>query len=53
MRAGCGWPSRCPAQIGPEGAIALAAALKINPVLSTLNLSGTTIGELTHRPLTS
>lgn len=31
-------------QIGPEGAIALAAALKVNPVLSYLNLSGTTIG---------
>jgi hypothetical protein len=32
-------------QIGPEGAIALAAALRVNPVLSYLNLSGTTIGE--------
>jgi hypothetical protein len=32
------------AQIGPEGAIALAAALKVNPVLASLNLSGTAIG---------
>ena len=31
-------------QVGPEGAIALAAALKVNPVLSYLNLSGTSIG---------
>lgn len=35
----------CLLQIGPEGAIALAAALKVNPVLSYLNLSGTSIGE--------
>lgn len=36
----------CPAapQIGPEGAIALAAALKVNTVLSCLNMSGTLIG---------
>lgn len=34
-------------QVGPEGAIALAAALKINPVLSYLNLSGTAIGKRT------
>lgn len=32
-------------QIGPEGALALAAALKTNPVLSYLNLSGTDIGK--------
>jgi hypothetical protein len=32
-------------QVGPEGAIALAAAVKVNPVLSYLNLSGTSIGE--------
>lgn len=31
-------------QVGPEGAIALAAALKVNPVIAYLNLSGTSIG---------
>lgn len=31
-------------QVGPEGAIALAAALKINPVIAYLNLSGTSVG---------
>jgi hypothetical protein len=35
----------CPLQAGPEGAIALAASLKVNPVLAYLNLSGTSIGE--------
>jgi hypothetical protein len=35
----------CFLQVGPEGAIALAAALKVNPVLAYLNLSGTSIGE--------
>lgn len=40
------WLPLLPLQIGPEGAIALAAALKVNPVLSYLNLSGTTIGGL-------
>lgn len=31
-------------QIGPEGAIALAAAFKVNPVLAKLNMAGTRIG---------
>jgi hypothetical protein len=34
-------------QIGPEGALALADALKVNPVLSSLDMSNTRIGE--HR----
>jgi hypothetical protein len=32
------------AQIGPEGALALADALKVNPVLSSLDMSNTRIG---------
>lgn len=31
-------------QIGPDGAVALAGALKANAVLSSLNLAGTSIG---------
>jgi hypothetical protein len=35
-------------QIGPEGAMAMADALKVNPVLSSLDMSNTRIGEYTY-----
>ena len=39
------------AQVGPEGALALADALKVNPVLSSLDVSNTRIGKQAARVL--